>query len=92
MIETETITIEPNYNKIFKSFLCDAMHHQELFARPRRKTFERKEVYDFIASFRIALGSITKQEELVELQTQFDTAAEKIYEQLMKEMLEEENE
>lgn len=80
-----TITIRPNYAAMFQQFKRDAMLHLERMCRRDGKTLTRKEVYDFIASLRIALCSATTVDEVVELRTEFDAGAEKMFAVLMAE-------
>jgi len=85
MPKEEVIELTQNYRNLFNRFLSDAMLYMNRFASPYNKTFTRKEVYGFVASFRIALGSVTKEADLIELRTQFDSAADVMFDQLMKE-------
>jgi hypothetical protein len=85
----KTITITPNYDALFERFKDDAMLHFAHLSRHDRKTFTRKEVYDFIASLRIALGALTKEEQIVTLREEFDHYADKMFTILTKEQEEE---
>lgn len=80
-----TITITPNYSAIFERFRVDAMNFLNRFAGSNHKSFTRKEVYDFVASMRIALCSATNVEEIVRLREGFDEGAERMFAVLMKE-------
>lgn len=74
-----TITIAPNYPAIFERFMQDAMLHLNHLAEESQDIFSRKEVYDLVASLRIALGSATNVAEIVKLREQFDAGAEKMF-------------
>jgi hypothetical protein len=87
-MSTKTITIEPNYGNLFNQFLRDAMLHLNGMSRPHQPMLERRGVYDFIASFRIALGSATTVAQIVELRKQFDEAAEKMFAAVTHDQLE----
>lgn len=83
--KVHTITITPNYSAIFERFRVDAMNFLHRFAGSNHKSFTRKEVYDFVASMRIALCSATNIEEIVRLREGFDEGAERMFAVLMKE-------
>jgi len=80
-----SITITPNYDAMFEQFLSDAMLHFARFSEARSKTLTRSEVYSFIASLRIALGCMTKVEQVLKLREEFDAHAEKMFAVLNKE-------
>lgn len=81
----KAITITPNYDALFERFKDDAMLHFAVLSRNDKSTLTRKEVYDFIASLRIALCSMTKEEQIVVLREEFDQNAEKMFSVLTKE-------
>lgn len=82
---TNTIHLQVNYQAIHERFRTDAMFHLARFANERQKTFTRKEVYDFVASLRIALGAMTKEAEIYELRNGIDAAAELMFAVVNKE-------
>ena len=90
-----TVTLTPNYKNLFNQFLHDAECHMQNLARERHThhglatIYTRKEVYDFIASFRIALGSMTDTGDIETLRDAFDRGAEAMHAQLTKEQNEE---
>jgi signal recognition particle GTPase len=73
------IRIEPNYENLFQQFMRDAMLSLSGMSRPGQRMVERRAVYSFVASFRIALGSATSVDQIVELRKQFDEAATQMY-------------
>ena len=81
----ETIELKIDYQNLFKRFLSDSMLHLNRCASPHQKTFTRREIYGFVASFRVALGAITKEADIVELRDSFTIVAEKMFEQVTKE-------
>jgi hypothetical protein len=85
----EAIQITPNYPAMFQMFKTDAVRHLDYLSRENGKTLTRKEVYDFVASLRIALCSATTVDEIVELRRDIDSSAEKMFAVLMKEQEEE---
>ena len=80
----KTIKLEPNYNHLFEQFLRDAMLHMNVLSRPGRTDLHRSDVYNMVASLRIALGCITKVSDLETLRSKFDEAAEKMYAQVQR--------
>lgn len=82
---THHINVQVNYHALHEQFRTDAMFHLARFANEKQKTFTRKEVYDFVASLRIALGAMTNSDEFYELRNGFDAASELIFAVLNKE-------
>lgn len=85
MSEQETIDITPNYDALFQRFKQAAISALEGFARKSAKTLTRKEVYDFVCTFRIAMGAIKNQKMFEELRDEYDLAADKMFDQVVKE-------
>jgi hypothetical protein len=78
-MSTKTITITPNYNAIFEMFLRDAGLHLGVMSRTGIKSFSRREVYNFVASLRIALGAATTVENVEALRDMIDKGAEAMF-------------
>ena len=76
----ETINIEPDYQALFNRFKRCAISTLESMSRKSAKTFSRKDVYDFVCTFRIAMGTVRNLEQFVQLRDEFDKAADKMYE------------
>ena len=83
MPEQETIDLTPDYDALLKRYKESAIATLEGFARKSATTLTRKEVYDFICTFRIAMGVVRTNEQFVALRDDFDKAADKVYERIL---------